>query len=584
MVKNQSKVSLTPKFLALGVLFCLFLTGCQSIEKSQGILTSEKGVNIENLMPADLAFLFKIGTNDDKQLAQLKELWGYFPNYPTEAVIREFNQGFKEGAKFEEVGLDYEKDILPILSEKTMIVFAAGGDGVPDKMKIFLAMTVADTSKIDFLLNRQVEKGDLVKDQYVGRDYFVEKSSVDQPAYFIRIEDVFMVTNNLDELKASLDAFNSGKSRLRENEVYQEMMLKNKPNLAFVYANLPLTFKFLENGQNDDMEARQLIAAMTQVNVSNKLGGELVVLSAEKDGLRVNLNIAPVKGEKFDDLIGEKVYLFKEIPANDPVLYIESNNLKTAFKQFFDTLASDPANGNSEQEVRDGLKSVGLDYDADLMPMLEKGVAMVVEDTGSIIPAFGFYLDASGNTQAAAKVAGMMDKAVDGIMAEAKAQAGEMEMLLKKEVVEPGKLWKLRLNLDAVLMGAPDVVIKKLSGQKIELYYGLLQNKMMVFALKSDLEQVYGKKSVGDSKEYQFAMKKVGDKSSGVVFLSPDQLMAYVDRLVMLGEEVSGQQIRNAEYYSVKSYFAPVKSVVSSTEKQDEMIESEIFIHIGKSL
>lgn len=584
MVKTQSKNSLSPKFLALGVLLSVFLAGCQQTGVAQGRLTSAKGVNIENLLPADLLALVKVGTTDQGQIDQLKELTGYFPNDPVGALVKEFNNGFKEGAKLDEVGLDYENDILPILSEKSMVVLGIAGQvSVPDKVRVYLAMTIADQGKMDSLLNRQLEKSLLVKAQYNGYDYYSEKSDIDQPAYFVRAEDVLLVTNDLDGLKKSLDNLKAGKSPLAENKLYQKMLAKIPANLAFLYADLPAFFSFMENAKSDqvDPEFVKTIKTLSQANAYGKMGGQLIYLKAEKDGLRLAAYISPKDGEKLNDMLGEKTYLAKEIPAENAVMYMESGNLKKAFEQFFDTLAQDPANGNPQEEMKAALASAGFDYEKDVLTMLSKGFAFVFEDTGSVIPSLGAYVDVSGNIEAAGRVGMLLDKSVDEMLAQVKKESPEAEMLVKKEVVEAGKLWKLKVDLAPILIGAPEEIGKKLSGQKIELYYGLLKGKMFVFALKPDLEKVYGQgKSVADGKEYQMASKAL-DADTGMVYLAPEQVFVYVDSLLKLASS-AGAQPDLIEYNLIKSYFTPLKSLSSSSKMDGDMMLSQIFVHIGK--
>lgn len=583
MVKTQSKKSLSPKFLALGVLLSLFLAGCQqSADKVAGRIVSDKGVNIENLLPGDLLFVAKVGTADQGQINLFKELTGYFPNDPVGALITEFNKGFKEGAKFDEVGLDYEKDILPILSERSMVVFAAAGNSNgSEKPKLYLAMTVADQAKMDSLLNKQLEKGLLSKDKYADFDYYSEKSNTDQPAYFARTQDVLFVTNSLDEMKKSLDSLKTGKSTLADNKLYQQMNAKNPASLGFLYADLPGTLNFLKNSGQETDEFKQAITAFAQTESYEKLAGELIVLSAEKNGLRLSTYLSAKDGNDLKDLIGSKTYLAKEIPAGDTLMYVESANFKKAFKQFFDTLAKDPANGNPEQEMKTALAAAGFDYEKDILAMLEKGFALVIEDSGSVIPSMGVYVDVSGNIEAAGRVAAIMDKSIDGMLLEAKAQSPETEMLLKKEVVEAGKLWKLKLNLDALLVGAPQEIGKKLTGQKIEFYYGILKDKMMVLALKPDLEKVYGQgKSVADGEEYKFAQRSLGNADVGMSYISPEQSFIYIDRLMKLAAS-AGAPIDTTEYEKVKSSMMPIKSLSGSSKMEGQMFLSQIFIHIG---
>ena len=124
---NNVQATLTPKTLTLGVLLStLIFTGCQQAVAplKDGGMTSKEGVKLEAAIPANAAVIIKVGTTDPGQVKLIKDLNAQFPGDLTKEFTTGFNEGFKSGAKFEEIGLNFETDILPLVGEQTEFLMA----------------------------------------------------------------------------------------------------------------------------------------------------------------------------------------------------------------------------------------------------------------------------------------------------------------------------------------------------------------------------------------------------------------------------------------------------------------------------
>jgi hypothetical protein len=309
MVSKTRVDSFTPKALTLGVLSLLLFSGCQQQAiVSADRFTSSKGVKIEAMYPADTFLLAKFGTRDADQLANLKTLNAYFPNDPMGAIVKEFNAGFKDGANLEEVGLDYEQDILPILNDKSEVYFgiapapATTDESVP--MNAVLALTIVDEAKFDALLNKQMEKNLLKKADYNGQAYFTEVDVSDTPAFIARVSDTVFVTTSLNVLQGGLDNLKSGKNPFGENKVYQRIINKYyQPSIAILYGDFAKATEFLANSSADGKEVLNTINSATpkEINVGD-IESEMLLLMAETDGVRMSAHILGKEGKDFTQL------------------------------------------------------------------------------------------------------------------------------------------------------------------------------------------------------------------------------------------------------------------------------------------
>jgi len=589
MVINSRVIPEAGKAVALVSLSLFLLTACQSAPVVNGRFVSEKGVNIEATFPADTFMLVKLGTRDAEQLANLKTLNAYFPDDPLGSLVKEFSQGFKEGTKNQNIGLDFEKDVLPILNEKTEIYFAGapGEAGSVSKIKGILAMTLADEGKFDDLLNKQTDQGNFTKQTYNEYTYYLPKNQAEATAMIMRVKDTAFLFTDLDTMKSSLDNLTINNVVLNSNKIYQRAFQNYTPALAFAYGDFGKVMDFMKSSGPSGEET---VKALGQVTLNEAgLGmveSEVITARAEKDGLRFVATLLGKDNTDFTKVAGDmsKPYLVDKIPAKYPVIYTEAYNLKQVYDNFSEVAKKDAQMDKGLKDMKAFLTEQNLDFDKDIMSFLTKGYAFVLEDSDSVIPALGLYIDASGNPGGAVKTAQQIDKSVEEIWQQTLKENPQLNMVLSKEEVIKGQLWKFKLNLDTLLVGAPTEVVKKLTGQKIEFYYGVLPANVMVFAFKPDLETVYGKSpTVAEADEYKQALGYLKGVDQGVTFLSPAQIFVYADRVLSIIQQSGGTAADLTEYELIKKYLQPIKSFsTAAATVQKDQARVEAFLHIAQ--
>lgn len=589
MVRFTRVRFITPKVLPLGVLSLFVLSACQQAVVSGPRFTSENGVAIETLLPADLFMLAKFGTNDQQQIDNLKLLNGYFPNNPMGLIVQEFNDGFKSGASLEEMGLNYETDLLPILKEQSEVFFAlAPGEGDSlDKVKGVLAVTLGDIGKMDKLLQVQVDKATFKKEQYNGQDYFSEVSDEISSIFVTRVEDTLFIATDLGTMQRGIDGYKNGQNVLINNRVYQRAIADYRSSVGFLYGDFSRLMDFISKAGTDGQTiADSLNTVGLDESGISAIESQTILITVEKEGIRLVVNVKAKGGADLQNVAGnvEKAYLLNRIPAKYPVLYAEGYNLSQSYESFAKLAISDGDLQTGLQEFEQFFAGVGLDFQKDILTFLNKGYAIVLEDTDSVFPSLGIYVDVSGNVVGAEKTLARIDDGFNMLWEQAKSEAPEISMVASLEEVVAGKLWKFRLNLDTLVAGQSANMVKKLSGQKVEFYYGLLPDKTLVFALKPDLEKVYGgAPKVADGAEFKQALSYLADAEYGVSFLAPAQVLSYFDRVIDLAKTEGLSATDFAEYENVKAYIKPIKSLVTASRSPDKSQTTvEAFLHIAQ--
>jgi hypothetical protein len=597
-----------PLLMAVFLTGIVFLSGCQQ-NAAVGRFVSDQGVSIEALLPADLLMLGKIGSRDLEQLENLRQLNSYFPNDPMGMLIEEFNQGVSEGAGLQELGLDYQRDLLPLLKENSELYLALAPalEKEPASIRLIMVLTIADKAALDRLLATQLQRGAISKKTHLGMDYYVTgdedagtgdrsaggDGTVDSAdrAFLARIADVFVIANDellLKEAIASgVEKTLEGSSLLVNNPVYRRALEDYRPSLFFLYGDFRLLLDFLNRAEIDGQPlAPELESLNWQTSGLEAIAAETISLRAEKEGLRMMIRVWAGDGQDLREQAGkiEKSYLFEKLPAVAPFFYSEGYNFGQSYQQFMELAVQDDELRQGMDEMEQALAGLGLDFQRDILTFLDRGYAFVLEDNDSVFPALGFYLDTTGNVAGAEKVFALLNGAVEELWTDVKAENPELTMLLKHEELDPGRLWRFTLNPDLLLSGQDPALVKKLSGQKIEFYYGILSDQTAVLALKPGLPESFARPPrVADSEEFRRALKYLNGAENGITYLAPAQMFVYFDRLVELAKTGGLPEAQLAEYETVKSYLRPLKSIVfGSHGVEKDQTSVEIFLHIAK--
>ena len=138
--------------------------------------------------------------------------------------------------------------------------------------------------------------------------------------------------------------------------------------------------------------------------------------------------------------------------------------------------------------------------------------------------------------------------------------------------------------MDPLLMTAPEDIVKKLTGQKVELYLGIVGNNVLALALHPDLEKSYAKGGdvVANANEFKRALEYIKGNDLTVTYFAPAAVFDYLDRIMQLAKD-TGANIDMTDYNEVRSLVRPVKSIVlGSSGFANGVARSEIFVHIGQ--
>lgn len=560
------------KFIVPCFVFVLILAGCQSFD-GESTMVSAEGVKVEKLFPLRSFSVVKLGADSGDQLDALDELGKKFPQNPMQ-LLTDALRGEIDGG---EVGLSYDDDIIPVIGAMPRIMFDFVIEDPAKDPEVMMAMITQDKTLAMELLEKMIadEKG--TKENYKN---YVIYSAKDGENFAALYKDVLVMAPEKALVTRALDLGDSnGKETLLLNSVYQKSVKDLKENVGFIFIDPAVIMNTVAvadmSGELSEEDRKEMEGLESMKDYIAMIEGELFAFRAEKEGLRVLVRIFGDE-EKMKELnmpMGDqllKSYLYKQLPGDDLMVYSESSNLKASLEVIEKMYSGMPEVRESISQMKLAFGMAGIDYEKDLLAMMDKGFAFSLYGGTDVIPRMGLFMDVSTNVDGAKKLLALIDSGLQMMVAQSAEQFGGVlsfgsDADGNKKLVVDMSLMPEEL---AVTMPAYVAVMKT------EFNYGI-KDDVMYLAFYPGLTDG-GFSVVAENAPFKSAMANIPGYDKGVTFIDFGALMSYVDNVVA----ESGAEMP-PEYMTFKDYMAPVKSMImSSGDFENGLGEGEGFIRI----
>lgn len=603
------RTKVTTGFLGASLLL---LTSCQQAGKpnTPAALYTPQGMVADALVSKDSMMVIKFGLNDEGQKNNLKRIGELFPQQDQQSLQKQIIDGMNES--LQTYGMTFEKDVDPIIGKNPQLLAAFSPSitpNEPEKFDVVLFAQIADTAKFDALMAKVVENGELSKSDYKGNTIY----SGDKNHYMARVKDLLIVDDNDVQLQRVLDQATQAPEQIADavwkKTEYQNSLKKAGNAFAFAHFDVKSLFEF----QNKVPGVAEMMQQMNQASLTSDLadlgGSEVIALSAEDKGIRVYGNVQ-FDAEKIKQLMEkdpEKMkgllemtqqspaYLYKQLPAGGAVAYSETANLKPQLEALGQVWGSIEGTSEGLAEADKALKAVGINFTTDVLPILDKGQAFVFQDNGTLIPALGFYIDASSHPDLANGLIGKFDALKTQFVEQRKKETPEMAPYLVDGTADLGgnTIHSVTFRFGQLIKdqnsksnpSAAAMVPAAITDLKLEFWYGVAPGNILFMNLYNDFPKIWGTRSLENDENFKatYAMVK-NDIQSTFGYASLNSGVVYLDRLMQfVKQQVPFAAASTAEYDNGKLYFAPFKGMIMGA-KYVSQNETEIhgYILMGK--
>lgn len=596
--------------VALLVVMVVVIAGCQSGNYSgPSALKTSQGVVAEAFLPKDSVMLMKIGGSDRAQQTQFDRLLARFPTEASENFKKEIVEGFnQELAKYQ---MTYEADFKPVIGDhfQMLISFAGMPVQTPDSElanvpHVGVVIQVGDGAKAEAFLNKMVENNVFKKEVYGSHALYHDEKG---DGYAVLVKDALFVSGNLEDAKAGLDRYaafeknsapNSDAGSMIQDVFYQKALAKAPASVGFVYVNMQKLLGVISNDPTAPEESKQLLNQMAGgKEIIDALQGEILGLAAEDKGFRIFANAfgddALLKKANFSfDMFGKHdPYLYQKLPTEKAIVYSEGYGLKQILDYDLKIWSGIPEIKQGIDDMKQVFKDAGLDFDNDVLAIFDKGFAFVFQDGGSLIPSVGLYSDVSGHPEGGQKLMAKLDELFLGLIAlgnkqvAANATTGTKtpDMFVHGTAqVAGGKAYTVKLNIDELMKlqttSGSTAVFALL--KDLQLWYGVTSDNMAFVTIHPDFDKAYGGKNLAQNETFKATMSQLRAKDTGFMYVSPQSLVAYLDKVMALIPLAGGSSSSTDSYNSIRQYLDPIKGMIFGTSASANEATIDGFVSI----
>lgn len=544
-------------FLALGV-FVFSAGGCS-------LFGGEGGLQPEVALPADSLMVVSIDHSDKDQRAKLKNLIGKFPeNGLGKKLIDQYNVAVADGQQFS----IWE----PILKNEWKVVF---GVKIKDEnMEFYLVGKFSEADKLESVFNKEFG----AQKESDGMNYWVNNE-----LFVTRSDEFFVMAQNVDNMKGALDRLDDESGFNIEEKIAFAPELSGG-NLGYLYLNS-------ENASNFSKVLEEELPGVE--NSLKGLGDMYMILTADKDNLRFKSQTMLKEGEKNTSMVTDYVpQLISKVPGMDMMMFAEQGSMEIIFEAVYAALAIE-AGSDPEAEVLKIIADFATLEGDEVKAIIDSPVAFSMSYVDQLYPAMMLYLDLEKDeVEAAKKLALAFDQYVDEIMKSfddlVAMEADNVKGVLKKApvVVKGGGMHKAYLDWSAfndedlaAFNVVPGINVKDL---KVEFYYGVTGDNVLVFGLYPGFDKVYGEDVFADNEDFIKAEKALESGRGFVIsYFQTEPLLMLADKYFKVVQGLGMLKPQDEKTYEmIRKSVGTVKYIISTSREEDKSIKGEGAIRI----
>lgn len=406
-----------------------------------------------------------------------------------------------------------------------------------------------------------------------------------------QLESLLFTVNNGPKLEAAFESL-SKQSGFSKSTLFGFKTFDNRNDGTFyaytdnVMATWPapgdryLALQKIKNGESnllDNSEYTTFASSIPSSNIGtvyfNARGNESGILAVVPNTSGIKLYYR-VNGLEFNSGASNAPHMYKNLPGNDLLMYGEADSM-------IDSLGEQGMDIISELQQEGMLVSPG--------DWLNQGYAFVMQDTGTLIPGLSLYFDAAGFIDQAKEDLEILDSFLDVVLAQMDADEPELADVIVKDTVSVDGATLNRVSIDVTALPQEELqdleMFEGLLGDSLEFYYGLTSDNYVVFALYSGFDDVYGSvPTVSSNPDVKAGLSYLTGYPNGLSYISLENMLTYVDMLILEFENVSGEPMpaeMKESYNQVMDYLDPVKYIISAEKDFSGLPGGLMFVKIN---
>ena len=422
--------------------------------------------------------------------------------------------------------LNYEDDLAPAFEGGFELMYGQN-----------LLITVSNSTALNSVIDKMAELDDYSKSNLFGFNTFTNEK---EQIYLAYTDDVLVAWPSFSARYLSLQSIKNDEQNLLQNTDYTQYEdTVPYPNVGTFYFNMTTTG---ESG--------------------------IFALVPDTEGLKFHYRM-----EGYGNSASKVPYMYQNLPANNILLYGENYGLADRTTSLgYDTITE--------------LKNEGIIVSDG--EWLNKGFALLIQDTGSLIPGISYYFDADGYLPQAEDDLEAFNGLVDQMITEMQAEDADLANLINKDTVnfDGANLYRVTIDIASLPREELDelAVFADFFTTPLEFYYGITSDDYVVLALYSGFDSVYGQvPAISEDRNIAEGMNYLEDYSNGMSYVSVANMVNYIDELVLAIEEsTEPMSVDTKESYNeFMSYFDIVEYIITGEKEFEDFAGGLMFVKMN---
>lgn len=494
---------------------------------------TKAGLSFEEFVPEDTFLFFSYHPTDEAERGRFKKLWDIVLQDKKEALPAFLATGLSKSG----TSISVSPDILLKLFDEINSFAVAIGPGSPPKMYVLFSVENPNSENI--------------------QKYLAELNKMPNTMATLKGDVVLIINTNASEAKA--------KPPLTKNKIFRKLAASFKPpstGYAFISPEFPGLVK---------------------------VGASLLNIQAKENGL-LGTSITAVDDKNTQSSYANSLkpyfpFLHTVVPGKSaertPLLYTESTGLGDAV-----LILSDAFVGN-ERFHKNFQAITGFDFQNDVKPVFDNGFAFTLHDSGSLIPAFSLFINASSTGEKALNIVkALQDKDTGWII------LGNLALQAEKDapVIEDRKRFKnmfyagtVKIHLDRIPGEIADIPLFAGSTESLEISYGLTDTNILFFSTLPNFDKALEEgKTIEESMDLIKQSREVlGIEPGHISYFDFDALGDYIERIYNFAKEKEKlSQSQAGSYEFLKKHLAPFKELFQVAQVESGKIIGKTFLKI----
>lgn len=546
----------------------------EACEMPEDVDTS--GSDLMDAIPEDMDIVMSVDYTDAGDRDEFMAMLDKFPDY---GLWEEFMAEF-EGEDFE--GLD------TVLKGEWEVVF---GMKFPedvedimmmdeDEMSIYVVFRVEEEGIFnDFLMEELWQEFKSDMECSVTEDVMYWSAEEDD-MYWAKYGDVYILTNGFWETDTAVEDLMTGDGF--------DVPADAEDSMFYMYMNYGLFAEMF-----DDVFEMMMGSSYDLIEALEELS---MWLEFEDNGVSFVSEIELESGSEMIEMYSEGLSIIDKVPAAGVIAYVEDPNFDTMLSSIAGNFFMNDMMYGSELGLIPDLESGYTDlYDElvndldvsmeELESFLKSRYAVSISDVGQVYPGMVFYMELEGDDVGVGhKLADLVEAELDDfvanydtgyervyfpdVMVKHSNGSGLRSMILELDELED-EFWKFDVTQEDREL---------LTELILEVYYGVNNDDMFIFAIYPSFPDRYGNHVLKYSTGYKDAVAELdGAYGANVSYVDVDSLMDFVDVWVEMGDLSESDM---EEYNMVRDFVDTIGFIISSGKIDGETMHSRMFTEI----